>query len=160
MIQDMNKEIADFVKIMVQGAKTNIKKSGNLTPVFFIMENIGNINALVPDFSSTEAKLASIEAVKKLARERKAKAVLSIVESWQRKMDEKEYSYHKAEKLAISDYPDREEVVMFILEVPEGTFMANPKIIRNGKEVDFEDPVFTKHENVVGNMIGLVPGKK
>lgn len=122
---EMQSELKGMADKLVDAAKTNIERDGILAPVFFVGTPKG-FGIISPDFSTPESKEASIKRVAALASENNADWIMSISEAWSR-VFEKGASIPKG--YAPSTDPDRQEVVLFVLNTREHQWFAQAEIM-------------------------------
>ncbi len=66
---------------LIEVAKDNLIRDGNLTPVILLFKG-KNGTTIVPDFKDKESKRMSIDAVKKIIKEKGFKEIVIITEIW------------------------------------------------------------------------------
>lgn len=78
----MEAKLKDLVDKMVGTARTLLEKRGNLVPTCFVFPPFGTPEIVSVDFENAEEKNFAYTEVSKLAKKKKAVAVLTINDAW------------------------------------------------------------------------------
>ena len=112
----MDAKIAEQVKELIDNARKNLEKDGELLPVFFVVAE-DTVNVVVAPFGNNDEKHAAAQGVRMLSDKLKAEWVLYISEAWTVKYDKDDPNYKDADKVAPSQHPKKVEAVIASLQI-------------------------------------------
>lgn len=149
--------LATIVLNLVDKAGEQIAVYPELVPVAFIGNTRGALICGL-DFSSEEAKLCSVEAVRQTARSHEADFVLLVSESFMLEDDAaKDYMAHPGKYANVSEHPGAIDCVIFQLDTLAGNYTGRAVIETLPKGRRLGATEFLRADSSSGRLAGLLP---
>jgi len=117
----------------------------------------------IKNLSEGQAKHMQIAMARKVAAEINADAVITTMEAWTINQDDaKNYNSIMEQYGSLSKYPGRIEIVMLMIETPDGTWMGTSEIERSQQNnaKTFKDINLEYSPGIEGNFTGILSRPK
>lgn len=156
----MTLDIEKLIQETIDTARQELENEGAVAPFFFLSDG-EKLIMIKPDFGDEMAKSFTSMAIRKLAIEHKAVAVIFISEVWVASYETEEECAEKNKIYgSIEEHPGRREEVMVSVETEEGYRLGQAIITEENGKKTFGDVVFSKSEDMQGRMTGFLPRKE